>query len=43
VIGGETLQGGQFGPIAYMTYPPELNSPELTLWAVAKGWPRKPK
>jgi hypothetical protein len=43
VIGGETLQGGQYGPIAYMTYPPELNSPELTLWGVAKGWPRKPK
>jgi hypothetical protein len=43
VIGGETLQGGQYGPIAYMTYPPELNSPELSLWAVAKGWPRKPK
>jgi hypothetical protein len=43
VIGGEALQGGQYGPIAYMTYPPELNSPELTLWAVAKGWPRKPK
>jgi hypothetical protein len=43
VIGGDTLPGGTYGPVSYMTYPPELNSPELVLWGVAKGWPRKPQ
>lgn len=39
VIGG--IPGPQRGPIAYATVPPDLNPPNVTLWGVARGFPRK--
>lgn len=35
-VGGPTA-----GPIAYATVPNDLNPPQLTYWAVARGFPRK--
>lgn len=33
--------GGQYGPLAYITGNQDLNPPNVTAWAVARGWPRK--
>jgi hypothetical protein len=38
-IGG--LGNGVRGPVAYSTVKVDLNPPALTLWAVARGWPRR--
>lgn len=40
-MGIDGFGGQQYGPISYRTYPQDLNPPELTHWAVAKGLPRK--
>lgn len=39
VVGG--IPGPQRGPLAYATVPPDLNPPNVTLWGVARGFPRK--
>lgn len=36
-----SLPAGQYGPISYATAPPDLNPPNITVWSVARGWPRK--
>jgi hypothetical protein len=36
-----TLGGPQRGPIAYATVPHDLNPPNVTYWACARGFPRK--
>jgi hypothetical protein len=42
VIGaGGFNRQGERGPISYATVPPDLNSPNLTLWGVMRGFPRK--
>lgn len=33
--------GPEYGPVSYTTAPPDLNPPNVTLWGVARGWPRK--
>lgn len=33
--------GPTYGPVGYTTAPPDLNPPNLTMWGVARGWPRK--
>lgn len=33
--------GPEYGPVAYTTGNPDFNPPNLTQWAVARGWPRK--
>jgi hypothetical protein len=38
-IGG--LGNGVRGPVAYSTVKQDLNPPQLTLFAVARGWPRR--
>jgi hypothetical protein len=35
-----TIPQGQFGPVAYVEEP-KLNPPQLTMWAVGRGFPRK--
>lgn len=30
-----------YGPIGYSTAPPDLNPPNITMWGVARGFPRK--
>jgi hypothetical protein len=35
-----SLGGPQRGPLAYATVPPDLNSPSITYWGVARGFPR---
>jgi hypothetical protein len=38
------FDGPAFGPVAYVTSPnADMNPPNLTLWAVARGFPRKHK
>lgn len=39
VIGG--IPGPARGPLSYATVPPDLNPPNITLWGVARGFPRK--
>lgn len=39
MVGG--FPEGMRGPIGYATVPPDLNPPNVTLWGVARGWPRK--
>lgn len=39
MIGG--FDGPEYGPVGYATVPQDLNPPNLTLWAVARGFPRK--
>lgn len=39
VVGG--IPGPARGPIAYATTPPDLNPPNLTVWGVSRGFPRK--
>jgi hypothetical protein len=39
MLGG--FNGPEFGPIAYATKPPDLNPPQMTMWGVARGFPRK--
>lgn len=43
VIGAGTMAGRtpQRGPMGYMTFPPNLDPPNLTLYAVDVAWPRK--
>jgi hypothetical protein len=41
VIGGGTMAGAQRGPISYMTFPPDLNPPNVTLWAADVAFPRR--
>jgi hypothetical protein len=43
MIGGapEGLGGEQYGPVAYYSGRPDLNPPDITAWAVVKGFPRK--
>lgn len=36
-----TFGGGMRGPVSYATVPAELNAPNLTLWAVMRGFPRR--
>lgn len=38
-----SLGGAQRGPIAYATVPNDLNPPAVTLWGVARGFPRRHK
>ncbi len=33
--------GAEYGPVGYATGNPDFNPPNLTQWAVARGWPRK--
>jgi hypothetical protein len=33
--------GPEYGPVSYTTANPDFNPPNLTLWGVARGWPRK--
>jgi hypothetical protein len=45
-LAGTTIIGGGFpapqsGPVAYATITPDLNPPNIRLWAVARGFPRK--
>lgn len=44
-IAGGTIPGGlttpSYGPVGYVTAPPDLNPPSLTQWSVARGFPRK--
>lgn len=35
------LGGQERGPAVFATAPPDLNAPELTVWGVARGFPRK--
>jgi hypothetical protein len=39
VIGGMGM--GQRGPVCYASVPHDLNPPNLTIWGVRRGWPRK--
>jgi hypothetical protein len=39
VVGG--MPGPRRGPISYATVPPDLNPPNITLWGVDRGFPRK--
>jgi hypothetical protein len=41
VIGANSMGGAQRGPISYMTFPPDLNPPQVTLWAADVAFPRK--
>lgn len=45
VPGTQVIGGGfaapQFGPVSYATIKGDLNPPNLTLWAVERGFPRK--
>lgn len=41
VIGGALPGGPQQGPIGYATGQPDLNPPNVTLWGVQRGFPRK--
>jgi hypothetical protein len=38
-VGGMSM--GVRGPVAYATVPPALNPPNLTIWGVARGFPRR--
>jgi hypothetical protein len=41
-LAGEPIAGAQSpGPLSYATYPENLNPPEITYWAVQRGFPRK--
>lgn len=44
-IAGSGIPGGlanqSYGPVGYVTASPDLNPPNLTLWSVARGFPRK--
>jgi hypothetical protein len=35
------FDGPEYGPVGYATANPDFNPPNLTQWAVARGWPRK--
>jgi hypothetical protein len=37
----EGFDGPQYGPVGYATANPDFNPPNMTQWAVARGWPRK--
>ncbi|HEY6021100.1 MAG TPA: major capsid protein [Candidatus Paceibacterota bacterium] len=40
--GGDPVGGGpSYGPIAYATFPENLNPPNITFWGVQRGFPRK--
>jgi hypothetical protein len=39
VVGGPPTNSR--GPVSYATVPPDLNPPQVTLWAVDRGFPRK--
>jgi hypothetical protein len=39
MLGG--FSGPEYGPVGYATANPDFNPPNLTQWAVARGWPRK--
>jgi hypothetical protein len=43
IVGGNMARigSGNYGPIAYATVPPDLNPPNITYWAVERGFPRK--
>lgn len=41
IIGGPVQGGPQLGPIAYPTADGDLNPPQITAWAVQRGFPRK--
>jgi hypothetical protein len=36
-----SFQGGERGPVGYCTVPSDLNPPNITMWGVARGFPRK--
>ncbi len=41
-LAGNPIAGSQSpGPLSYATYPENLNPPEITYWAVQRGFPRK--
>jgi hypothetical protein len=43
-LGGNPITGAgaqAVGPISYATFPENLNPPEITYWAVQRGFPRK--
>lgn len=35
------IPAGARGPVAYVSVPPDLNAPNLTMWAVSRGFPRR--
>jgi hypothetical protein len=39
--GGGVFSGGESGPVAYYTGRADLNPPDVTAWAVARGFARK--
>jgi hypothetical protein len=41
VVGANTLAGPRRGPLGYMTFPPDINPPNVTVWGVDCVWPRK--
>lgn len=43
VIGATSmpLNGARRGPLGYMTFPTDLNPPNVTLWGADVAWPRK--
>jgi hypothetical protein len=41
LLGEGGLSGEEFGPISYYTGNPSLNPPDITAWAVMRGFPRK--
>lgn len=41
-MGGQPIAGGpSAGPVAYATFPQDLNPPNITYWGVQRGFPRK--
>lgn len=41
-LGGEPIAAPDaVGPLSYVTFPENLNPPEITYWAVQRGFPRK--
>jgi hypothetical protein len=40
IVGG-SIGAGQRGPVAYATVPHDMNPPNLTIWGVSRGWPRR--
>jgi hypothetical protein len=38
---GSFTGGPQYGPFSYATLESNLNPPNVTMWTVARGWPRK--
>lgn len=41
LVADSVFSGPQYGPTGYFTGSPDLNPPNVTAWAVARGWARK--